>query len=122
MQDFQRAGVNRLSMGVQSLNDDALRLFGRDHAASEALLAIEKIKPLFKNFSLDFIYGRPNQTLEQWREELERIVNLGAPHLSLYNLMLERGTPLFKDVTAKKLVMPDTDLSADMYELTVEVT
>ena len=121
MKDFQRAGVNRISMGVQSLSDDALLSFGRDHSVSEALTAIEKAKSLFENISLDFIYGRPNQTLDQWRQELEQVISLGAPHLSLYNLMVERGTPLFKDIASKKISLPDADVSADMYGLTVEV-
>lgn len=121
MQDFQRAGVNRISVGVQSLRDDVLRSFGRDHSVGDALTAIENAKALYANFSLDFIYGRPNQTLDQWRQELEQILSLGAHHLSLYNLILERGTPLFKDVTEKKISLPDADVSADMYELTVEV-
>ncbi len=122
MQDFQTAGINRLSMGIQSLDKDALTAFGRDHSVSEAMAAIVKAKEIFENISLDFIYGRPGQTLDHWKRELEQILDLGASHLSLYNLMIERGTPLFKAVASKRLQVPDPELSADMYEITVDVS
>ncbi|KAI8824131.1 uncharacterized protein EV422DRAFT_307655 [Fimicolochytrium jonesii] len=121
LKDFKAAGANRLSLGLQALGDKDLRFFGRDHSAAEAHTAVEKAQGIFHRISLDFIWGRPGQTLAAWESELKRALSFGATHYSLYQLTVERGTPLFKDVAKGAVVVPDDDLAADMYEKTVEM-
>ena len=104
---------------MQSLDDAALRAFGRDHDVNEAMTAIETAKTLFSNISLDFIYGRSGQSVEEWEKELCRILSLEAQHLSLYQLTLERGTPLFKEARKGHLLLPDNDMAAKFYDTTV---
>jgi coproporphyrinogen III oxidase-like Fe-S oxidoreductase len=99
---FQLAGVNRLSLGVQSLNDADLVFFNRDHRAAEALAAMAECRRVYGDrFSVDVIFGRPGQKVAAWLEELDRLVReLGVRHLSLYQLTVERGTPLHKLVNS----------------------
>jgi coproporphyrinogen III oxidase-like Fe-S oxidoreductase len=99
---FQLAGVNRLSMGVQSLDDADLVFFNRDHKAAEALAAIAECRRVYADrFSVDVIFGRPGQKVAAWLAELDRLVrDLGVRHLSLYQLTVERGTPLHKLVNS----------------------
>nr|KAJ3422721.1 radical S-adenosyl methionine domain-containing protein 1 [Polyrhizophydium stewartii] len=118
---FKAAGINRLSLGVQSLDPDALRFLGRDHSAKEALEAIETALDVFDNVSLDFIWGRPGQTVAAWERELQQVTALGASHLSLYQLTVERGTPLFKQVQKHPQLMPGEDEIADLFEATRHV-
>ncbi|KAI8923851.1 hypothetical protein BC831DRAFT_16599 [Entophlyctis helioformis] len=121
---FKAAGINRLSLGVQALDDDdALRFLGRDHSAADANRAIEAGMSVFDRVSLDFIWGRPRQTVGSWTRELERIAALGVSHLSLYQLTVERGTPLYKAVKeSQTAVLPDDDTMADLFLATQEVT
>ncbi len=119
---YRAAGVNRVSLGVQSLNDDQLRFLGRLHSADEAMAAIAIAGEIFPRMSFDMIYARPNQTPELWREELNRAISLSADHLSLYQLTIEQGTPFFELRKAGKLKPPDEDLSAELYEITQQVT
>ena len=107
-------------MGVQSLDDETLSSFGRDHNVRDALDTIDLAKTIFDNISLDFIYSRPKQNLEDWTHELRRILELGAQHLSLYNLMIERGTPLYKQVESGDVIIPDEETCAEMYEATIK--
>jgi oxygen-independent coproporphyrinogen-3 oxidase len=119
---YRDAGVNRVSLGVQSLDDGALRALGRLHSAAEALAAIKVARATFDRFSFDLIYARPGQTLEAWRAELERALALAGAHLSLYQLTIEPGTP-FADLNARgKLRVPDGDLACVFYDLTQELT
>ena len=119
---YRTAGVNRVSLGVQALNDADLKFLGRLHTVDEALTAIELARATFPRLSFDLIYARPDQTTEAWRSELDRAIDLAADHLSLYQLTIEQGTPFFDLHERGKLVVPDGDRSADLYEVTQEVT
>ena len=112
------AGVNRLSIGVQSLDDEALRFLGRDHDAESALRAIDRAQSAFDNHSVDLIYARPGQNLDAWTRELERVLGLGAPHLSLYELTIEERTAFGKRAARGDLVPMEDDDQADLYEVT----
>jgi putative oxygen-independent coproporphyrinogen III oxidase len=118
---FRKAGVNRVSLGVQSLKDEYLKFLGRKHDSQQALAAIDTAKGLFERFSFDLIYARPNQTLEQWKEELEFALSLGADHMSLYQLTIERSTPFYLDREQGKFTMPDDVAGAEFYNLTQDV-
>ncbi len=116
---LRRAGFNRLSLGVQSADDEQLKILGRPHTfaqAEEAAAAARRAK--IKNLSLDLIYGLPGQTLESWKETLEKAAALSPEHLSCYGLKVEEGTPL-RDML-ETLDLPDDDAQADMYLWTVE--
>ncbi len=115
-------GINRLSLGIQALNDEDLKFLGREHSAKEAITTIELTQKIFDNFSFDLIYARPSQTLKDWRNELERAIDFGSKHLSLYQLTIEKGTKFFSQFQQKKFVMPDEELSAQFYEMTNEIT
>ncbi|WP_422024564.1 radical SAM family heme chaperone HemW [Roseibium sp.] len=119
---YRAAGVNRVSLGVQSLHDEDLKLLGRLHDAATARRAIETARATFPRLSFDLIYARPNQTLAQWEAELKDAIALAADHLSLYQLTIEEGTPFYTLYHAGKLTMPDQDLGAEFYELTQKVT
>ncbi|HET7804517.1 MAG TPA: radical SAM family heme chaperone HemW [Pseudolabrys sp.] len=118
---FRTAGVNRVSLGVQSLNDAALRELGRLHSAQEALDAVAVARSIFQRYSFDLIYARPQQTLDAWAAELERAIAEAAEHLSLYQLTIEPDTPFFGLHKAGKLTVPDQDLARDLYDLTQDV-
>ncbi len=119
---YRAAGVNRVSLGVQSLDPDALAALGRLHTVGEAVAAVRLAQSIFERSSFDLIYARPHQTLEAWEYELTEALALAAGHLSLYQLTIEQGTRYFDLYEAGKLIMPDPDLSADFYELTQELT
>lgn len=113
--DFRSAGVNRLSIGVQSLRADDLKALGREHSASQARAAIEMARDTFSRFSFDLIYARPNQTMVDWQNELQEAMSIAGSHLSLYQLTIEKGTPFYKLHKDGKLITPENDLAADMY-------
>ena len=115
---FRDAGVNRLSMGVQSLDDDALATLGRGHSAAEALEALALARSLFGRVSADFIYARPGQEVARWREELARILDLGLDHLSLYQLTLEAGTAFWSRHRQGLLEVPDDATARDLFDAT----
>jgi putative oxygen-independent coproporphyrinogen III oxidase len=119
---YRAAGVNRVSLGVQSLDDGALRGLGRLHTAAEAVAAIALTRRTFPRYSFDLIYARPTQTREAWRAELGEALRLAEGHLSLYQLTIEAGTPFAALQALGKLVVPDETLAADCYELTQEAT
>jgi putative oxygen-independent coproporphyrinogen III oxidase len=119
---YREAGVNRVSLGVQSLHDADLKLLGRLHDAATARRAIETARATFPRLSFDLIYARPNQTLAQWEAELKDAIALAADHLSLYQLTIEEGTPFYTLYHGGKLTIPDQDLGAEFYELTQKVT
>jgi putative oxygen-independent coproporphyrinogen III oxidase len=119
---YRAAGVNRVSLGVQSLRPGPLAELGRRHSVDEAIAAVRLAQSIFERSSFDLIYGRPNQTLDDWRDELTEAVWLSKGHLSLYQLTIEMGTRFYDLHRAGKLEMPDEDLAADFYELTQEVT
>jgi len=117
---FREAGVNRLSLGVQSLDDDALRLLGRQHSADQARAALEIARAAFPRVSFDLIYARPGQTLATWRTELRAALALAADHLSLYQLTIEPGTAFATRHARGDIVLPDDDTAASLYEATAE--
>jgi oxygen-independent coproporphyrinogen-3 oxidase len=119
---YRAAGVNRVSLGVQALNDPDLRFLGRLHNVAEALTAIGLAREIFPRLSFDLIYARPGQTLAGWEAELERAIELAADHLSLYQLTIEEGTRFHALHAAGKIAMPDNDRAADLYALTQQVT
>ncbi|MFN5995569.1 MAG: radical SAM family heme chaperone HemW [Paracoccaceae bacterium] len=120
---YAKAGVNRVSLGIQSLDPEDLRRLGRMHSVEEASKAIAIAQSTFDRVSIDLIYARQNQTLAAWRDELRRALDFGTSHLSLYQLTIEDGT-VFGQMHAKNLLrgLPEEDLSADMFELTQEIT
>ncbi len=118
---FKAVGVNRVSIGVQALNDKDLKFLGRAHSADEALKAIDIAKGVFEKFSFDLIYARPDQTLEEWRTELEQAKQLAGGHLSLYQLTIERNTPFYYSHQQDIFSLPNEDLAADFYGLTQDV-
>ena len=117
---FRDAGVNRVSIGVQSLDAAALQMLGRQHSATQAIAALELARLTFPRISFDLIYARPGQTLNAWREELRRALGLAADHLSLYQLTIEPGTQFATLHQRGAIVLPDDDTSAALYEATAE--
>jgi oxygen-independent coproporphyrinogen-3 oxidase len=122
LKSIRSLGMNRLSLGVQSLDDRELKLLGRIHTSNQAREAMQQAKEAgFNNISLDFIYGIPGRTPKRWRDMLGEMVSLGAQHLSLYALTLEEGTPMHDLVGLGEMPAPDPDASASEYELAEEV-
>ena len=115
---FAGAGVNRLSLGLQSLNDDALRRLGRNHDAASAFHAVERAVETFQRVSIDMIYALPDQTPSAWAAELRTCVELGPEHISPYQLTIEPGTPFHRAVLRGTLRQTPEDRAADLYELT----
>jgi oxygen-independent coproporphyrinogen-3 oxidase len=118
--DFKAAGVNRLSLGVQSLDDEALKFLGRKHDAGEARRAIALASRYFPRFSFDLIYARKNQTGEAWRRELKEALSLAGEHLSLYQLTIEPGTQFHTLAQRERLTSADEE-TATLYELTQDI-
>lgn len=119
---FRQAGVNRISMGIQALNDQDLKRLGRLHNTTEALTAFDIARTQFERVSFDLIYGRQDQTLEDWQAELRQALDLAIDHLSLYQLTIESGTA-FADRYARGTLkgLPDEDLGADMFAATQDM-
>jgi oxygen-independent coproporphyrinogen-3 oxidase len=118
---FAAAGVNRLSLGVQSLDDAALAFLGRNHSAAEARRAAELAGRTFPRVSIDLIYARPGQTPGEWRAELGEALALGAEHISAYQLTIEAGTAFDRAVRRSRWSPPDADLAASLFETTQAV-
>jgi len=119
---FRDAGINRVSIGVQSLRDDELRKLGRIHSVAEAKMALDIARNTFERFSFDLIYARPGQTADEWRRELQEALGLAGDHLSLYQLTIEPDTPYAALHAAGKLVIPDEYDASALYEITEEMT
>lgn len=119
---YRQAGVNRVSLGVQALNEKDLRFLGRLHNVPEALHAIGLAREIFPRLSFDLIYARPGQTVEAWEAELEEAIGYAADHLSLYQLTIEEGTRFHTLYSAGKFEIPDGDEAAELYRVTQEVT
>ena len=116
--ELRAAGINRISMGVQSMDNGLLAMLGRRHDAAEAVAALDTCRSAgFHNLNLDLMYGLPHQTLDQWRDTADRILAQSPEHISMYSLTLEDGTPLKRWVEQGRLPEPDPDLAADMYDL-----
>jgi putative oxygen-independent coproporphyrinogen III oxidase len=120
--DVAVAGVNRLSLGLQALDDAALAFLGRAHGVDEGLAALEAAQNVVPRVSIDLIYARPGQSAAQWEAELARALSFGTEHLSLYQLTIEPGTRFETDVRLGNLVPADPDHGAELYELTQAIT
>lgn len=120
-QAFRDAGVNRLSIGIQSLHDDALKTLGRNHNAAEGLNAITMARDIYDRFSFDLIYARPEQSAQAWREELEHAITLSRGHLSLYQLTIEPGTQFKTLHDTGRLLIPADDEAAHLYQMTHDI-
>jgi oxygen-independent coproporphyrinogen-3 oxidase len=118
---YRTAGVNRVSLGVQALDDASLKELGRLHTAREALDAVANARQSFERYSFDLIYARPRQTPHEWEAELKLAIGEAAEHLSLYQLTIEPDTPFAMLHKSGKLVTPDDDTSRTLYDLTQEV-
>ncbi|HKD22091.1 MAG TPA: radical SAM family heme chaperone HemW [Rhizomicrobium sp.] len=120
--DYRSAGVNRVSLGVQALNDADLKFLGRLHDVAEAKAALKMAMAAFDRVSLDLIYARPRQTAKAWRAELTEALAFGTDHLSLYQLTIEPATPFATLAREGALVIPDDDSAAALFELTQEMS
>ncbi len=119
---YRAGGVNRISMGIQALNDRDLQRLGRIHSVSEAQKAFEIARETFDRVSFDLIYARQDQTLDDWKSELKDALGMSIDHLSLYQLTIEQGTAFGDRYNRGKLKgLPEDDLAADMYEVTQEI-
>lgn len=118
---FRQAGVNRISLGIQSLDEKALRFLGREHSATQAIGALETARSLFERLSFDMIYARPDQSLKDWSAELDQALLLASDHLSLYQLTIEQGTKFEALYRRGEFVLPKEDEAARLYEKTAEV-
>jgi oxygen-independent coproporphyrinogen-3 oxidase len=118
---FHSAGINRISMGIQSFYDDDLRFLTRIHTAAEAKQCVlDAYTAGFKNVSFDLIFSLPNQSLRRWESNLEQAIELQPTHISCYSLILEPGTPLFNMVQSKQVIPLDADSDAELYEFTID--
>jgi oxygen-independent coproporphyrinogen-3 oxidase len=120
--DLAGVGVNRVSLGLQALDDQTLKFLGRAHGVDEGLAALEIAQAEFDRVSFDLIYARPGQSLAEWRAELDRALGFGTGHLSLYQLTIEPGTRFATEAAAGRIIIPDGDFAADLFELTREAT
>lgn len=118
---FKAAGVNRLSLGVQSLQDDALKFLGRLHNSADVFRAIDIAHNTFDRFTFDLIYARPGQTLSAWEQELREAIPYMNGHLSAYQLTIKEGTAFERQVARGDFPPPDSDLGADFYDLTCDI-
>ena len=119
--EWLRLGVNRLSVGIQSMDDGLLKLLGRRHDSAQAVGAVKAAQDGgFTNINLDLMYGLPGQSMAQWQDTLQRVMSLGPKHLSLYALTPEEGTPLHQWLKEGSVPQPDSDLAADMYQFARE--
>ena len=120
LREFRQAGVNRASLGVQSLDPKALHMLGRQHSTSQAIQALEAARAIFPRLSFDLIYARPGQDEAAWRAELRAALALAADHLSLYQLTIEPGTAFEALHRRGEIVLPEGDAAARLYEATAE--
>jgi putative oxygen-independent coproporphyrinogen III oxidase len=119
--DLRTAGIERLSLGVQALDDASLKALGRCHSATEARKAAKLARQIFPRLSIDLIYARPGQTLSNWKLELTDALTLEADHISPYQLTIEAGTAFDRAVRRGKIIVPDADMGADLFNLTQEL-
>ncbi|MFT8419573.1 MAG: radical SAM family heme chaperone HemW [Acetobacter sp.] len=122
LHQFRQAGVNRVSLGIQALNDRALTFLGREHSALQARKALETARALFPRLTFDLIYARPEQSVAAWREELTTALALADDHLSLYQLTIEPGTRFEALYRKGDFTLPDDDTAAALYDATAELT
>ena len=120
-QDFKNAGIERLSLGVQSFLDNGLKDLGRFHDAKQSIKSVEIARKIMPRLSLDLIYARQNQSLDDWEYELNKAVSLGVDHISPYQLTIEPNTAFDRKLKRGAIVIPDDDLGAQFYEKTQEI-
>lgn len=120
-EDFAASGINRVSIGVQSFDSAQLQFLGREHSAREAIIAIKLAAKYFKRYSFDLIYALPQQSLDEWEKQLHHALQYADKHLSLYQLTIERGTKFFSLYQQKKIVLPDENTAAELYQLTQQI-
>lgn len=118
LKNLKSAGINRLSIGVQSLDDEVLKFLGRAHNSSDAIKILNEAKNIFTNITADFIYAYPNQTFDNWKQELKIIKGLNLPHLSLYELIIEPDTKIYRLVGEGAIIPIDEDTATDMFNYT----
>ena len=120
--DFRSAGINRVSIGIQALNDNDLSFLGRQHSAGEATDALKIADRHFDRFSFDLIYARPDQDLKSWEAELSEALKYAKGHISLYQLTIEQGTAFYTRHQRGDFQIPASDFAADLYETTLDIT
>ena len=120
LEGYRAAGVNRVSIGIQSLSESALKTLGRQHSSQEAVAALALARRLFRRVSFDLIYARPNQDVASWRAELRAALDIAADHLSLYQLTIEPATQFEALHRKGEIVLPDDDTAAALYDATGE--
>ena len=118
---FRGAGIDRVSVGVQALNDADLKFLGRQHNKDQALRALDIARNTFDRYSFDLIYARPNQTPQAWETELREAMNYAGGHLSLYQLTIEKGTPFYTQYSRGDFSIPTNDEGGELYEITQRV-
>lgn len=118
--DFKSAGISRISLGIQSLNENDLKFLGREHSKDEALHAITQTRNIFNNYSFDLIYTLPNQTPEIWQKELNFATQFIEKHMSLYQLTIEKGTKFYSAYQKGEFTLPYEETSASLYSLTLD--
>ncbi|CAN0599727.1 unnamed protein product, partial [Ectocarpus sp. 12 AP-2014] len=119
---FRKAGINRVSLGVQAMNDADLQALGRTHSVTDALRAVDIARDAFERISFDLIYARPGQSIAQWQDELGQALDFAADHLSLYQLTIEPGTQFEILHKAGRLQVPDPEIASDMFLATQAMT
>lgn len=119
--DLKTIGINRISLGIQAFSNNDLKFLGRMHSANEAKKAIKIASDNFNNFSFDLIYARPQQNTQNWLNELKTALNFQSPHLSLYQLTIEKGTVFFSEYNKKKFSLPNEDQASELFEKTNEL-
>jgi len=119
-EDFRKSGINRVSIGVQSLIKEDLQKLGRKHNVTEAINAINLAKNIFDRYSFDLIYAREGHNIQDWQNELKYAMDLASNHISLYQLTIEKATPFYNMYRKGELILPESDIAADMYEWTLD--
>ncbi len=121
VQAISRLPINRVSMGVQTFDDNRLRFLHRRHSSENVYKAVERLRQAgIKNISIDLMYGFPNQTVDEWRLDIEKAISLNVEHISAYSLMFEEGTPLFKMLESKKIKEADEEQSLEMFNSLID--
>jgi putative oxygen-independent coproporphyrinogen III oxidase len=120
-QDFKEAGINRLSIGIQSFIEEDLKFLGREHSVAEGIATLESAAKVFDNYSFDLIYARPNQSLSGWEQELKTALQYAKDHLSLYQLTIEKGTKFYSDFKKHRFTIPDQEEALALYEMTTDI-
>lgn len=118
MTEFAKHGVNRVSIGVQSMRDDLLKFLGREHSSAEAMVAVKHAFSAVDNVNFDLIYGLPDQKLSDWQSDLEYAMQVGTPHISCYQLTIEKNTAFYNLYKNNKLHMPNVDTQAEFFDYT----